>query len=105
MEHRLLVGSGLSVPALSFCTGTFAGKGDFFSKWGNSDVDEASRLVDMCLDAGVNLFDTADVYSNGGSEEVLGRAIAGKRDKLLISTKCTFSMSDQPNDVGSSRFH
>ncbi len=105
MEQRLLGGSGFSVPVLSFGTGTFGGGGDFFSKWGNSDVDEATRMVNVCLDAGVNLFDTADVYSGGRSETVLGKAIEGKRDKLLISTKCTFGMSDDPNDVGSSRFH
>ncbi len=105
MEQRLLGGSGFNVPVLSFGTGTFGGGGDFFSKWGNSDVDEATRMVNLCLEAGVNLFDTADVYSGGRSETVLGKAIAGKRDKLLLSTKCTFGMSDDPNDVGSSRFH
>ncbi|MCC6891559.1 MAG: aldo/keto reductase [Anaerolineae bacterium] len=106
MEYRLLGGSGFSVPVLSFGTATFnVGDHAFFSKWGNSDVDQASSLVDMCLDAGANLFDTADVYSQGRSESILGQAIAGKRDKLLISTKCTFGMGDGPNDVGSSRFH
>lgn len=105
MEYRFLGGSGLEVPALSFGTGTFGGVGGFFSKWGNSDVAEATRMVDLCLGAGVNLFDTADVYSNGRSEEILGQAIAGRRDELLISTKATFRMSDEPNDVGSSRFH
>ena len=105
MEYRLLGSSGFSVPALSFGTGTFGGRGDFFAKWGNSDVAEASRLVDMCLDAGVNLFDTADVYSRGQAEEILGKAISGRRDKLLISTKTTFRMSDDPNDVGMSRYH
>jgi aryl-alcohol dehydrogenase-like predicted oxidoreductase len=105
MEYRLLGGSGFSVPVLSFGTGTFGGGGDFFSKWGNSDVEEATRLVDLCLDAGVTLFDTADVYSGGVSETILGKALAGRRDKVLISTKCTFGMSSDPNDVGSSRFH
>lgn len=105
MEFRLLGGSGLKVPVLSFGTGTFGGKGDFFGAWGSSDVAEATRLVDMCLDASVNLFDTADVYSRGLSEEILGRAIGTRRDKVLISTKATFRMSDDPNDVGSSRFH
>ena len=105
MEQRLLGGSGFSVPVLSFGTGTFAGEGNFFSKWGNSDVDEATHLVDLCLEAGVTLFDTADVYSAGQSEIVLGKAIAGRRDKVLLSTKCTFGMSDDPNDVGSSRYH
>jgi aryl-alcohol dehydrogenase-like predicted oxidoreductase len=105
MEFRLLGGSGLKVPVLSFGTGTFGGQGDFFGAWGNSDVAEATRLVDMCLDVGLNLFDTADVYSRGLSEEILGRAIGARRDRVLISTKATFRMSDDPNDVGSSRFH
>jgi len=105
MEFRLLGGSGFSVPVLSFGTGTFGGGGDFFSAWGNTDVAEATRLVDMCLEAGANLFDTADVYSNGLSEEILGQAVAGRRDKVLLSTKATFRMSDEPNDVGSSRYH
>ncbi len=105
MEYRFLGSSGFKVPVLSFGTGTFGGEGDFFSKWGNSDAIEATRLVDLCLDAGVNLFDTADVYSRGRSEEVLGKAIVGRRDKLLISTKATFGMGDDPNDAGSSRFH
>jgi aryl-alcohol dehydrogenase-like predicted oxidoreductase len=102
MEYRLL--GGFSVPALSFGTGTFGGVGDFFSKWGNSDVEQATRIVSLCLDAGVNLFDTADVYSRGRSEEILGQAVAGRRDKVLISTKTTFRMGDEPNDIGSSRF-
>jgi aryl-alcohol dehydrogenase-like predicted oxidoreductase len=105
MEYRFLGSSGFKVPVLSFGTVTFDGTGDFFGKWGNSDVAEATRLVDLCLEAGVNLFDTADVYSNGRSEKVLGKAIAGRRDQLLISTKATFSMSQDPNDAGSSRFH
>jgi aryl-alcohol dehydrogenase-like predicted oxidoreductase len=105
MEFRLLGGSGLKVPVLSFGTGTFGGVGDFFGAWGNTQVEEARRLVDMCMDAGANLFDTADVYSGGIAEEILGQAIAGRRDKMLISTKATFRMSDSPNDVGSSRHH
>ncbi len=105
MEFRLLGGSGFKVPVLSFGTATFGGGGNFFSKWGNSDVAEATRLVDICLEAGANLFDTADGYSKGLSEEILGAAIAGRRDKVLISTKATSRMSGEPNDVGSSRFH
>jgi aryl-alcohol dehydrogenase-like predicted oxidoreductase len=105
MEYRYLGSSGLRVSALSFGTVTFEGRGEFFSKWGQSDVREATRLVDLCLEAGVNLFDTADTYSKGRSETVLGKAIAGRRDQLLISTKASFSMSDDPNDVGSSRYH
>jgi aryl-alcohol dehydrogenase-like predicted oxidoreductase len=105
MEYRYLGSSGFKVPVLSYGTGTFGGSGDFFSKWGDSDVDEAARLVDLCLEAGVNLFDTADVYSNGRSEEILGKAIKGRRDHLLISTKATFPMGEDPNDAGSSRIH
>lgn len=105
MEFRLLGNSGFKVPVLSFGTATFGGGGDFFSKWGNSDVAEASRLIDICLEADVNLFDTADVYSRGLSEEILGEAIIGRRDKILISTKATFRMSNDPNDVGWSRHH
>ncbi|PWC74686.1 aldo/keto reductase [Azospirillum sp. TSH64] len=103
MEYRTLGASGLKVPALSFGTGTFGGKGPLFSAWGNSDVGDARRLIDICLDAGVTLFDTADVYSDGGSEEVLGAAIRGRRDKALISTKTGLPMGDGPNDAGLSR--
>ncbi len=105
MEFRLLGASGFRVPVLSFGTATFGGGGDFFRAWGNTDVAEATRLIDICMEAGVNLFDTADVYSRGLSEDILGQAIAGRRDKMLLSTKCTFRMSDEPNDVGSSRWH
>ena len=104
MDYRSLGRSGLKVPALSFGAGTFGGSGPLFSNWGNSDAIEARRLVDICLDAGVNLFDTADVYSNGASEEVLGEAIKGRRDEVLISTKTSLPMGDGPNDGGSSRF-
>src|SRR5260370_22194168 len=105
MEFRQLGHSGLTVPVLSFGTGTFGGRGEFFSAWGNSDVAEATRLVDICLEAGVNFFDTADVYSQGASEEILGKAVAGRRSSVLISTKATFRMGDGPNDLGSSRHH
>ncbi|MGA2806995.1 MAG: aldo/keto reductase [Terracidiphilus sp.] len=105
MEYRLLGGSGLKVPVLSFGTGTFGGANEFFKAWGSTEVDEARRLVDICFEAGVNLFDTADVYSDGRSEEVLGKALEGKRDQALISTKATFRLGDGPNDVGSSRYH
>jgi aryl-alcohol dehydrogenase-like predicted oxidoreductase len=103
MEYRRLGASGLKVPVLSFGAGTFGGSGPLFSHWGNSDVAEARRLVDICLEAGVNLFDTADVYSNGASEEVLGEAIKGRRDRVLISTKMGLPMGDGPNDAGTSR--
>jgi aryl-alcohol dehydrogenase-like predicted oxidoreductase len=103
MEYRQLGGSGLRVPVLSFGTGTFGGGTEFFKAWGNTEVKEATRLVNLCLDAGVNLFDTSNVYSHGTSEDILGKAIGGLRHKLLISTKCTFPMSKEPNDYGSSR--
>jgi len=105
MEYRILGGSGLKVPALSFGTGTFGGGNEFFKAWGDTDVAEARRLIDICFEAGVNLFDTANVYSEGRSEEILGEALKGKRDKALISTKATFAMGDGPNDKGSSRYH
>jgi len=105
MEYRQLGKSGLKVPVLSFGTGTFGGKGEMFQKWGSTDVKEATRLVDVSLDHGLNFFDTADVYSAGASEEILGAAIKGRRDDVLISTKATFSMGDGPNDKGSSRYH
>jgi aryl-alcohol dehydrogenase-like predicted oxidoreductase len=105
MEYRLLGGSGLKVSALSFGTGTFGGGGEFFKAWGATDVAEARRLIDICFEAGVNLFDTANVYSQGMSEEILGKALEGKRDQALISTKATFSRGEGPNDRGSSRYH
>jgi aryl-alcohol dehydrogenase-like predicted oxidoreductase len=108
MEYRLLGGSGLKVSVLSFGAGTFGGGHDFFDAWGaTGDVAAARKMVDICLEAGVNLFDTADVYSDGRSEEVLGKALEGKRHEALISTKATFRMSTAkgPNDVGSSRSH
>jgi aryl-alcohol dehydrogenase-like predicted oxidoreductase len=105
MEFRQLGRSGLKVPVLSFGTGTFGGGNEFFRAWGASDVAEATRLVDICLDGGVNLFDTADIYSDGLSETILGKAIAGRREQVLISTKATFRMGPGPNDLGSSRHH
>lgn len=103
MEYRYLGASGLKVPALSFGAGTFGGSGPLFGAWGNTDAAEARRLVDICLDAGVSLFDTADVYSMGASETVLGEAIKGRRDQVLLSTKTSLPMGDGPNDAGSSR--
>lgn len=105
MEHRFVGSSSLKVSALSLGTATFGGTTDFFKAWGETDVREATRLVDIALDAGVNLFDTADVYSNGRAEEILGRAIAGRRDRVLISTKASFRTGPGPDDVGSSRKH
>jgi aryl-alcohol dehydrogenase-like predicted oxidoreductase len=105
MEYRNLGKSGLKVPVLSLGTGTFGGTNEFFKRWGETDVKEASRLVDICLERGVNFFDTADVYSLGDSETVLGKALAGRRDKALISTKGSFQMGEGVNDKGSSRYH
>ncbi len=106
MEYRQLGRSGFKIPVLSFGTGTFGGKGELFKAWGETDIKEATRLIDICLDHGVTLFDTADIYSKGSSEEILGAAIKGRRDKVLLSTKATFRFSENdPNDVGSSRFH
>lgn len=105
MEYRQLGRCGLKVPALTFGTGTFGGVGELFSKWGATDVQEATRLVDVCLDAGLNFFDTANIYSGGASEEILGQAIKGRRDRLLISTKASFTTGKGPNDKGSSRAH
>ncbi len=105
MEFRQLGASGLFVPVLCFGTGTFGGAGNFFKAWGNTQVEEATRLIDICLDAGVNFFDTANTYSEGLSEEILGKAIAGRRDKTIISTKGTFPFGKGPNNQGSSRFH
>lgn len=105
MEFRTLGRSGFKVPVLSLGTGTFGGGGEFFKAWGATDVAGASRLVDICLDAGLNMFDSADVYSGGAAEEILGQAIKGRRDRVIISTKGTFPTGGGPNDVGSSRFH
>jgi aryl-alcohol dehydrogenase-like predicted oxidoreductase len=105
MEYRQLGYSGLKVSALSYGVATFGGGNEFFNAWGGTEGAEAQRLVDMCLDAGVNLFDTANVYSNGKAEEVFAKAIEGKRHQLLISTKATFRMTEGPNEVGSSRYH
>jgi aryl-alcohol dehydrogenase-like predicted oxidoreductase len=103
MEYRQIGNSGLKVPVLSLGTGTFGGGGPLFKAWGATDVAEATRLVDICLESGLNFFDTADVYSQGMSEEILGEAIKGRREKILISTKGTFRTGVGPNDVGSSR--
>jgi aryl-alcohol dehydrogenase-like predicted oxidoreductase len=105
MEHRRLGRSGFTVPVLSLGTGTFGGSNEFFKAWGSTDVAEASRLVDICLEAGLSMFDSADIYSAGAAEEILGAAIKGRRDKVIISTKATFRAGDEPNSVGSSRFH
>jgi len=105
MEYRQLGHSGLKVSVLSFGAGTFGGAGEFFQAWGSSDVEDARRLIGICQEAGVNLIDTADIYSRGLSEEILGKAIAGKRHEFLISSKATFRMAEGPNELGSSRHH
>lgn len=104
MEYRLLGASGFKVPVLSFGTATFGG-GPFFRHWGTTDLTEAKRLVDVCIDAGVTMFDTANIYSFGRAEEILASAVAGRRDKVILSTKATLRFGDGPNDIGSSRYH
>src|SRR5271168_1401375 len=105
MDYRNLGSAGLKVSSLCFGLATFGGGGEFFKAWGSTGVDEAKRMVGLCLDAGINIFDTADVYSNGLSEEIFGQAIQGRRNELLISTKATFRFAKGPNDAGSSRYH
>jgi aryl-alcohol dehydrogenase-like predicted oxidoreductase len=105
MDYRLLGGSGFKVPVLSLGTATFGGSNEFFKAWGGSGVAEATRLVDICLDNGITMFDSADIYSAGLAEEIFGQAIKGRRDKVIISTKGSFRNGQGPNDVGSSRFH
>lgn len=105
MEYRQLGGSGLRVPVLTFGTGTFGGGNDFFKTWGSTQAEEATRFVNLCLDAGVNFFDCADTYSDGLAEEILGKAIRGIGDRVLVSTKATFPTGRGPNDIGSSRYH
>jgi len=104
MEYRQLGYSGFKVPVLSFGTGTFGGSGEFFKGFGSTDVAEATRLVDLCLEVGLTMFDSADTYSHGLAEEILGHAIKGRRDQVIISTKTTFGRGPGPNDVGSSRY-
>ena len=105
MEHRFLGRSGFKVPALGFGAGTFGGQGPLFSAWGNTDAAGARRIVDICLDAGITLFDSADVYSDGASEAILGGALKGRRAQAIVSTKLSLRSGDGPNDVGSSRHH
>lgn len=105
MEYRKLGGSGFLVPALTFGTGTFGGGNEFFKAWGASDVAEAKRLVDICLEAGLNMFDSADSYSNGMAEENLGQAIKGRRNEVILSTKGSFRRGPGPNELGHSRYH
>ncbi len=105
MEYKQLGKSGLKVPVLSLGTGTFGGTNEFFKRWGETGAKEASRLVDIGLEHGMNFFDTANVYSLGSAEEVLGAALKGRRHKAIISTKASFAMGDGANQSGSSRYH
>ena len=105
MEYRLLGGSGLKVPVLSLGTATFGGSNEFFKAWGDTQDQDAKRMIDMALAVGINFLDTADIYSAGMAEEIVGKAIQGRREQFLISTKATFTMGPGVNDVGSSRFH
>ncbi|MBB4592164.1 aryl-alcohol dehydrogenase-like predicted oxidoreductase [Xanthomonas arboricola] len=104
METRFLGRSGFKVPVLGLGAGTFGGKGPLFSAWGDTDVAQARRMIDVCLDAGLNLFDTADVYSDGASEDTLGQALQGRRDQVIVSTKTGLRLGEGPNDAGASRF-
>src|SRR6186997_3314367 len=104
MDYRQLGRSGLRVSALTLGTMTFGGRGNF-AKVGATDVDTATRQVDMCLDAGVNLIDTADIYSDGMSEEIVGKTLRGRRDRVLLATKARMPMGEGPNDAGLSRHH
>jgi len=106
MEYRLLGRSGLKVPELCFGAGTFGANNEFFKAWSDTTQAEADRIVGICMDAGLNFFDTADVYSGGSSEEVLGKSLkAHRREDVLISTKTTFRFGEGPNNTGSSRYH
>ncbi|APP74735.1 aldo/keto reductase [Xanthomonas vesicatoria ATCC 35937] len=103
MDTRFLGRSGLQVPVLGLGAGTFGGKGPLFSAWGDTDAAQAQRMIDLCLDSGLNLFDTADVYSDGASEEILGQALQGRRDQVILSTKTGLRLGEGPNDAGASR--
>jgi aryl-alcohol dehydrogenase-like predicted oxidoreductase len=105
MEYRQLGGAGVRVPVLTFGTATFGGGTEFFKTWGSTQTEEAKKLIGLCMDAGVNFFDCADTYSDGLAEEILGKAVKGIRDKVLISTKGTFPVGKGVNDIGSSRYH
>src|ERR1700761_6312926 len=106
MEYRLLGKSGFKVPELCFGAGTFGANNEFFKAWSETTQEEANRIVNICMDAGLNFFDTADIYSDGSSETALGKALSQhKREDVLISTKATFRLGTGPNDVGSSRYH
>ena len=105
MEYRNLGKSGLKVSVLSFGTAIFGGGSEFFKAWGSTDGNEAKRLIDLCLEAGLTFFDTTNVYPEGASEELLGEALKSKRGRVFVSTKATFPMGEGLNDYGSSRIH
>lgn len=105
MEYRRLGTSGLQVPVLAFGTATFGGGNEFFQKWGTTDVEEARRLIDICLDAGLDFFDTADAYSQGAAEEILGQALGARRSQVLIATKLGYRSEPGPNGMGAGRQH
>src|SRR4051794_14957154 len=104
MEYRQLGRSGLRVSTLTLGTATFGGRGKL-ALWGSTDVAGARRLFDLSLDAGINLLDTADAYSHGRSEEIVGEALEGRRDRMLVATKARLPMGDGPNSAGLSRHH
>jgi aryl-alcohol dehydrogenase-like predicted oxidoreductase len=105
MEYRQLGASGFKVPVLSLGTGTFGGGNEFFKAFGSTDAAEATRLINVCLEAGLSMFDTADSYSGGMAEQILGQAIKRRRDKVIISSKGAFPTGPGPNDIGASRYH
>jgi aryl-alcohol dehydrogenase-like predicted oxidoreductase len=105
MEYRLLGRSGLQAPVLTLGTATFGGKGEFFQAFGAVEVDEARRMVDICLEGGLNMFDTSDNHSNGLADEILAEAIGGRRDEVLLCSKACFPTGPGPNEIGASRYH
>ncbi len=105
MKYNFLGNSGLQVSELGFGAGTLGGKGPLFSAWGQADQREANDMIQHCLDAGINYFDTADVYSDGESERMLGRALANERQNVIISTKVGIRTDEQINHIGYSRHY
>lgn len=105
MEHRRLGASGLSVPVLAFGTATFGGGSEFFRKWGTTDLADARRLIDACFDAGLNFFDTADAYSAGAAEEILGEALGPRASQAIVATKIGYRSGPGPNGIGAGRQH
>ncbi len=104
MKYRALGNTGLLVSELVVGTVPFGGRGAF-EKTGSVDVDQARRMFDMAFDAGVNLVDTADLYSHGLAEEIVGTALGQRRHSIILATKARSPMGDNPNDSGASRYH